>query len=216
MMNSQRGYATIAVVSLVAAIQVWLEAYLGHVIPIGWYTGPAMFTSCVLHILQIVGLVGGIMWTAIPGDSTFGERFDVKCKWQVEIDDYATRVLEKHWPDVRRCRDICDFPPRGPDHWRVDCICGGFPCQDISYAGNGPVLRASVPACFTRRCEVIGKLGPRVVVLENVAALLTRGLPDVLGSLASFGFDAEWHCIPAAAVGAPHIRDRILVADNAN
>lgn len=153
MMNSQRGYATIAVVSLVAAIQVWLEAYLGHVIPIGWYTGPAMFTSCVLHILQIVGLVGGIMWTAIPGDSTFGERFDVKCKWQVEIDDYATRVLEKHWPDVRRCRDICDFPPRGPDHWRVDCICGGFPCQDISYAGNGPVLRASVPACFTRRCE---------------------------------------------------------------
>jgi DNA (cytosine-5)-methyltransferase 1 len=54
-------------------------------------------------------------------------------------------------------------------------------------------------------------MGPRVVVLENVAALLTRGMGDVLGTLASLGYDAEWHCIPAAAVGAPHIRDRVFL-----
>jgi DNA (cytosine-5)-methyltransferase 1 len=47
--------------------------------------------------------------------------------------------------------------------------------------------------------------------VENLSALLTRGLDAVLGTLASLGYDAEWHCIPAAAVGAPHIRDRIFI-----
>ncbi len=54
-------------------------------------------------------------------------------------------------------------------------------------------------------------LRPRAIVLENVAALINRGLDVVLGSLAAIGYDAEWHCIPAAAVGAPHIRDRVFI-----
>ena len=58
---------------------------------------------------------------------------------------------------------------------------------------------------------MVRELRPRVVVLENVAALLTRGLDRVLGTLAEIGFGAEWHCIPASAVGAPHIRDRVFV-----
>ena len=51
----------------------------------------------------------------------------------------------------------------------------------------------------------------RFVILENVGALLSRGLDAVLGTLASLGYDAEWHCIPASAVGAPHRRDRIWI-----
>jgi DNA (cytosine-5)-methyltransferase 1 len=70
---------------------------------------------------------------------------------------------------------------------------------------------------FFEALRVVCELQPRAVVLENVAALLTRGLDRVLGSLAEVGFDAEWHCIPAAAVGAPHYRDRVFVlAFNAN
>ena len=151
--------------------------------------------------------------------------------WQVEIDDYAARVLERHWPGARRWRDITTFPPNAngsggeqpgtqPAHrltdkqaeaWSVDLICGGFPCQDISYAGKGAGLSGERSGLFFEAARVIGELGPRYVLLENVAALLGRGLGEVLGTLASLGYDAEWHCIPAAAVGAPHIRDRVFV-----
>ena len=62
--------------------------------------------------------------------------------------------------------------------------------------------------CFGKRFAWFDNVRPRYVLLENVAALLTRGLDRVLGTLAEIGYDAEWHCIPAAAVGAPHIRDR--------
>ena len=131
------------------------------------------------------------------------------CKWQVEIDDYANRVLAKHWPDVRRWPDVRTWPQ--PDTERVDVICGGFPCQDISYAGQGAGLDGERSGLFFEAVRVVRELRPRIVVLENVAALLTRGLDRVLGTLAEIGYDAEWHCIPAAAVGAPHIRDRVFI-----
>jgi DNA (cytosine-5)-methyltransferase 1 len=131
------------------------------------------------------------------------------CKWQVEIDPYAQRVLAKHWPDVRRHDDVRTWPQ--PDTERVDVIAGGFPCQDISYAGKGVGLAGERSGLFYEVARIVREMGPRVVVLENVAALLTRGMGDVLGTLASLGYDAEWHCIPAAAVGAPHIRDRVFL-----
>jgi len=152
----------------------------------------------------------GSLFAGIGGFDLGFERAGMECKWQVEIDEYANRVLEKHWPSVRRHGDIKTFPP-DPDDWRVDCICGGFPCQDISYAGRGAGLDGERSGLFYEAVRVIREVGPRVVVLENVAALLTRGLDDVLGTLASLGFDAEWHCIPAAAVGAPHRRDRVFI-----
>lgn len=165
-----------------------------------------------------------------------------KTVWQVEIDDYATRVLEKHWPDVRRWRDVTTFPfdaecdeireqselqgqhqsaggtdglstvPRHVSElWRVDLICGGFPCQDISFAGKGAGLDGERSGLWYEFARVVRELRPRYVLVENVAALLVRGLDAVLGTLASLGYDAEWHCIPAAAVGAPHIRDRVFI-----
>jgi DNA-cytosine methyltransferase len=143
------------------------------------------------------------------------ERAGMTCKWQVEIDDYATKVLEKHWPDVPKYRDICEFPPaEGVEP--VDLICGGFPCQDISYAGKGAGLDGERSGLFYELVRVVSEVGPRFVLLENVSALLTRGLDDVLGTLASIGYDAEWHCIQAADVGAPHIRDRIFIVASSN
>ena len=155
-------------------------------------------------------LTFGSLFAGIGGFDLGFERAGMVCKWQVEIDEYATRVLEKHWPDVRRWDDVRTFPPESDD-WRVDCVVGGFPCQDISYAGKGAGLDGERSGLFYEAMRVVRQLEPRYVVLENVAALLTRGLPDVLGTLASLGFDAEWHCIPAAAIGAPHIRDRVFI-----
>lgn len=159
-------------------------------------------------------LTFGSLFAGIGGFDLGFERAGMVCKWQVEIDDYANRVLAKHWPDVHRERDIRECGVHNLE--RVDVICGGFPCQDISYAGRGAGLEGERSGLFFEAVRVVRELRPRIVVLENVAALLTRGLDRVLGTLAEIGYDAEWHCIPAAAVGAPHIRDRVFVLGFAN
>jgi DNA (cytosine-5)-methyltransferase 1 len=151
----------------------------------------------------------GSLFAGIGGFDLGFERAGMSCRWQVEIDDYATKVLKKHWPNVHRERDIRECGRHNLE--RVDVICGGFPCQDISYAGRGAGLDGERSGLFFEAVRVVCELRPRIVVLENVAALLTRGLDRVLGTLAEIGFDAEWHCIPAAALGAPHIRDRVFV-----
>jgi DNA (cytosine-5)-methyltransferase 1 len=95
----------------------------------------------------------------------------------------------------------------------VDVLCGGFPCQDLSYAGRGAGLDGERSGLWTEYARLIRELRPRYVIVENVSALLARGLGRVLGDLAACGYDAEWDCIPASAVGAPHRRDRVwLVA----
>ncbi len=152
----------------------------------------------------------GSLFCGIGGFDLGLERAGMECAWQVEIDPYAQKVLAKHWPNVRRHADVCTFPPQEGD-WQVDVICGGFPCQDISYAGKGAGLAGERSGLWHQFARIIGDLRPRYVIVENVAALLTRGMGEVLGTLASLGYDAEWHVIPASAVGAPHRRDRVWI-----
>ena len=154
-------------------------------------------------------LTFGSLFAGIGGFDLGFERCGMECKWQVEINDYAQKVLAKHWPEVHREKDIRECSARNLE--RVDIIAGGFPCQDISYAGLGAGLDGERSGLFFEAIRLVSELRPRAVVLENVAALLTRGLDRVLGTLAEIGYDAEWHCIPAAYVGAPHIRDRVFV-----
>ena len=123
----------------------------------------------------------------------------------VERDPYCQRVLAKHWPTVPIHDDICTFSPAPGS---ADIVCGGFPCQDISQAGKGAGLAGSRSGLFYELLRVVRLVEPKYIVLENVAAILGRGLDDVLGALAEAGYDAEWACIPAAAVGACHQRDR--------
>jgi len=156
----------------------------------------------------------GSLFAGIGGIDLGFERCGIKCKWQVEINEYAQKVLAKHWPEVHRERDIQECSTRNLE--RVDIIAGGFPCQDISYAGLGAGLDGERSGLFFEAVRLVSELQPRAVVLENVAALLTRGLDRVLGTLAEIGYDAEWHCIPATYVGAPHIRDRVFVLAYAN
>ena len=159
-------------------------------------------------------LTFGSLFAGIGGFDLGFERAGMVCRWQVEIDDYANRVLAKHWPHVHRERDIRECGRHNLEP--VDVICGGFPCQDISYAGLGAGLDGERSGLFFEAIRLVRELRPRILVLENVAALLTRGLDRVLGTLAEIGYDAEWHSIPAAAVGAPHIRDRVFVLAYSN
>ena len=86
-------------------------------------------------------LTFGSLFAGIGGFDLGFERAGMVCKWQVEIDDYANRVLAKHWPDVHRERDIRECGVHNLE--RVDVICGGFPCQDIPTPDEGQDLKAS-------------------------------------------------------------------------
>jgi DNA (cytosine-5)-methyltransferase 1 len=124
----------------------------------------------------------------------------------VEREPYCQRILGKHWPNVPIYDDITTFNPQPHS---ADVICGGFPCQDISTAGKQAGIKEGTRSgLFYELMRVIRLVQPRYVVLENVAAILANGLDTVLGELAKAGFDAEWACIPASAVGACHQRDR--------
>lgn len=154
-------------------------------------------------------LTFGSLFAGIGGIDLGLERAGMRCAWQVEIDDYATKVLAKHWPDVTRFRDVrlCgkhNLP-------RVDCIAGGFPCQDISDAGKQAGINGERSGLWAEFYRIICELRPRYVVVENVAALLHRGMGRVLGDLAACGYDAEWQILSAESVGAPHLRERVLI-----
>jgi DNA (cytosine-5)-methyltransferase 1 len=124
----------------------------------------------------------------------------------VEREQYCQQILHKHWPNVPIHDDICTFHPAPGS---ADIICGGFPCQDISTAGKqAGIKEATRSGLFYELMRVVRLVGPRYIVLENVAAITSNGLDAVLGTLAEAGFDAEWACIPASAVGACHRRDR--------
>jgi len=158
-------------------------------------------------------LTFGSLFAGIGGFDLGLERAGMACKWQVEIDDYATHILEKHWPNVARYRDVreCGAANLEP----VDVVCGGFPCQDVSVAGRRQGLEGERTTLWGEFARIIGELRPRWVVAENVPGLLSsddgRFFGNVLRDLAALGYDAEWDCIPAAAVGAPHIRDRVFI-----
>jgi DNA (cytosine-5)-methyltransferase 1 len=153
----------------------------------------------------------GSLFAGIGGFDLGFERAGWDVKWQVEIDPYCQRVLAKHWPDVRRHNDVKTFPPGDADDWRVDCIIGGFPCQDISNAGKRIGIDGERSGLWSEYARIVGLLRPGFIVVENVAALLDRGIDRVLGDLAESGYDAEWDCLPAAVFGAPFVRDRVFL-----
>ena len=154
-------------------------------------------------------LTFGSLFSGVGGFDLGFERAGWGCAWQVEIDPYCNQVLEKHWPHVRRHDDIRTFDASDFEH--VDAIIGGFPCQDVAWVGHGDGINGSRSGLFREMLRVVRDMEPRFVVLENVAALLDRGIREVLGALATLGFDAEWNCYRASQFGAPHLRDRVFI-----
>lgn len=155
--------------------------------------------------LRVLDLFSGIGGFSLGLERTGGFETVAFC----EIEKFPRKVLRKHWPEVPIYEDIAmaDFGPIGP----VDLVTAGFPCQDISLAGQGAGLAGARSGLFWHILRAARMVGQPRLLLENVAALLGRGMGSVLGALAQVGYDAEWHCIPASAVGAPHRRDRLWI-----
>jgi DNA (cytosine-5)-methyltransferase 1 len=161
-----------------------------------------------LHLFAGAG--GGILGGMLLGHT---------CVCAVELEPYCRRVLLQRqrdgilprfpiWDDVRT---FDGKPWRG----RVDVVCGGFPCQDISTAGKGAGIDGEQSGLWSEFARIIGEVRPRFVFVENSPALASRGLGRVLGDLSALGFDAEWGVVSAAAAGFPHQRQRIwILADS--
>jgi DNA (cytosine-5)-methyltransferase 1 len=151
------------------------------------------------------------LFSGIGGFSLGLERAGMQTVAFCEIEPYCRAVLAKHWPGVPIHGDIRRL--RGAGVGPVDVICAGFPCQDVSLAtkGGGKGLKGARSGLWSECTRIVSEIKPSWVILENSPALRSRGLEQVLGELTALGYDAEWHCIPASAVGAPHQRDRIWV-----
>ncbi len=113
------------------------------------------------------------------------------------------------WPGVPVYHNVRDI--HGQNVKPVDIVIGGFPCQDISCAGKGAGITGERSGLWSEYARILRELRPRYAVVENVKALLGRGLDRVLGDLAEIGYDAEWDVFPAAAFGAPHLRERVIL-----
>lgn len=139
--------------------------------------------------------------------------------WQVEWDDFRRDLLGRRFPWATQHADV-----RGVDFSslpRVDLIAGGFPCTPASAAGKRRG-RADERWLWPEFARAVRDLRPRHVLVENVPRLLAPYrddagdwqpalVEDVLGDLDALGYVGEWDCVPAAAVGAPHLRDRVWI-----
>ena len=130
----------------------------------------------------------------------------------IERDSYSAATLVARMEDAALDQapiwsDITTFDGRP---WRgvVDLLIGGFPCQDISVAGKGVGIEGKRSGLWSEIVRLADEIRPRYIFLENVSAITSRGLDVVLADLAEGGFDAEWLCLRASAVGAPHRRER--------
>jgi DNA (cytosine-5)-methyltransferase 1 len=128
--------------------------------------------------------------------------------WVADPDPGAATVLAHHWPHVPNHGDITatDWDQVEP----VDIVLGGYPCQPFSRAGKRKGT-ADVRHIWPHIADALRVLRPRLAIFENVPGHLSLGFDTVLADLARLGFDADWTCVRASDVGAPHKRDRLFV-----
>jgi DNA (cytosine-5)-methyltransferase 1 len=155
------------------------------------------------------GATFGSLFSGIGGIDLGLERAGWSCEWQVELDSFRREVLRRRFPGSEIHNDVTtiDAPMLRPVH----LICGGFPCEDISRVGRRAGITGAKSGLWSHMHRIVRYLQPDYVLVENSTSLLVRGLDRVVADLAAIGYDAEWDCLPAAAFGAPHIRDRIYL-----
>lgn len=152
--------------------------------------------------------------------------FDLAAEWagfrtigQVERDEYCLAVLEKHWPDVPKWRDVEDVTADAIRGAGIECrptvLSGGFPCQPFSCAGIRKGTRDD-RYLWPEMFRLVQELRPAWVVGENVSGFASMALDDALADLERAGYACRAFVFPAAGVGAPHRRDRVFFVANAN
>lgn len=132
--------------------------------------------------------------------------------WQCEIDPFCREVLAKHWPTATRYDNIMELhnPPK------VDILCGGFPCQDLSHAGKRAGLEGDRSGLWKEFLRIIGETSPTWVVIENVHHAWGNWVPTVRGDLASIGYSSVSIRLSASEIGADHERRRVFVIAHAD
>ncbi len=159
----------------------------------------------ITHLSLFSGIGGLDLAAEWAGLKTVGQ-----CEWA----EYPTKVLEKHWPDVPRWKDIRTLTGRSfyerTGLRTVDVISGGFPCQPFSIAGKQRG-REDDRYLWPEMVRVIKELRPAWVIGENVAGIVRMALADILSELEACGYRTRAFLIPACAVGARHRRYRVAI-----
>jgi DNA (cytosine-5)-methyltransferase 1 len=152
-------------------------------------------------------LLYGSLFSGIGGMDRGLDAAGMVCKYQVEIKRYARAVLGKHWPEVPKHDDIRTFIPE-----YTDVVAGGFPCQDISSANMHKIgIEGQQSGLWSEYLRVVRDVRPKVVIIENVSSLVTRGLQTVISDLAGIGFDVGWRVFCSAEFGFPFMRRRLFM-----
>ncbi len=154
------------------------------------------------------------LFSGIGGFSLGLERAGMQTVAFCEIEPFACGIIQKYWPKVKLYNDIRKLTGDRlrEDGITVDLFCGGFPCQDISDLNrHRQGLAGQNSGLWREYYRLIAEIRPQWIIIENVVALRRRGLDTILGQFASIRYNAEWHCIPASAVGTPHTRDRLWI-----
>lgn len=158
----------------------------------------------------------GSTFSGIGGMDLGLERAGWRGAWQVEIDGWRRRILERHWPGTPRWGDIRGFPGGAdPEGLRVDLVCGGFPCQDLSVAGRRAGLGGERSGLFFEFARVVSLLQPRWVLVENVPGLLSSNAGEDMGvvveALSDIGYGLAWRVLDSQHFGVPQRRRRVYV-----
>lgn len=157
--------------------------------------------------LSVLDLFSGIGGFSLGLERTGGFETVAFC----EIEEKCRQVLKKHWPSVPIGLDVTKIKGHKLLE-KIDVICGGFPCQDISVAGlKKGITDETRSGLWYEYKRIIQEVKPSWVIIENVRNLLNNGLAIVLKDLHEVGYDAEWEIISARSVGAPHLRERIWI-----
>ncbi len=153
------------------------------------------------------------LFSGIGGFSLGLDRAGMKTVAFCEIEDYPRTILKKHWPDVPIYKDIRQLTKEDlvDDGIRaIDVICGGFPCQPFSVAGQQRG-KDDERHLWPEMLRLIREIKPTFVIGENVAGFIPLALDDVLSDLESEGYTCQTFVIPACAVGGIHRRDRVWI-----
>jgi DNA (cytosine-5)-methyltransferase 1 len=149
------------------------------------------------------------LFSGIGGFSLALERAGMETVAFCEIEPFCQEVLKKHWPDVPIYEDVRTIA-EDYNGETVELICGGYPCQPFSVAGQQKGEEDD-RHLWPSMLDCIKKFRPRWVIGENVAGHINMGLDQVLSDLESEGYETRTFVIPACALNAPHRRDRVWI-----